>query len=205
MGWRSATGSHPGTSVTGNRAFARVLDFSNPFTTSRVRLNVTDPGTAPRVRELCLFDQPAPLFYELTGDAFPYGFPTTVNVALGKPVSVVQSNPTSGQPSYATDGEISDTSRYVAQPSAGPLAVEVNLTFPATLLEAHVYSGFQSGGADAAFHLEFYDGSSLANHPRQRLDGKCRTRPPRYLRPPRSPPATCAMSQMDSAPAALPG
>ncbi len=81
------------------------------------------------------FDQPAPLFYELTGDAFPYGFPTTVNVALGKPVSVVQSNPTSGQPSYATDGEISDTSRYVAQPSAGPLAVEVNLTFPATLLK----------------------------------------------------------------------
>ncbi|WAC19601.1 discoidin domain-containing protein [Luteolibacter sp. SL250] len=145
----------PGAAIEPNRSMGIVFQFDAPVLTTKVRLVVADT-TIIRVREVALWENPTPLFTGMTGDNLPVWHPTYANLALGKPATA-HASVNSGSANFAVDGEASDNSRLVAQPPsspAGPLHVEVDLTFPLTVAEAHVHSGAASGSADAAFHLE---------------------------------------------------
>lgn len=66
----------PGGNVTGNSAADRIIPFSSPVTTGRVRLEFTNPGTAS-VRELCIF--PA--------NTSNTGYPIGISVTGGPPIT----------------------------------------------------------------------------------------------------------------------
>jgi hypothetical protein len=145
----------PGAAIHPNRSMGTVIHFDSAVTTTKVRLVVADTAII-RVREVALWEHPTPLFTGMIGDNLPVWHPDYANLALGKPVTTV-SSVNSGSANFTVDGEAGDSSRLVAQepPSpAGPLYVEVDITFPAMVAEAHVHSGGGSGSADASFHLE---------------------------------------------------
>ncbi|HVJ46459.1 MAG TPA: discoidin domain-containing protein, partial [Luteolibacter sp.] len=143
----------PGTAINPNNSFGTILQFDAPVTTTKVRLVVADT-TIIRVREISLWENPAPLFTGLIGEQFPVWHPAYANLALGKPVAT-NGRVTSGySKNFTTDGEASEDSRVLSQPPdspAAPLWIEVNLTIPSAVTEAHIYSG---ATVDAAFHLE---------------------------------------------------
>jgi hypothetical protein len=162
----------PGASIVSNRSMGTVLQFESPVTTTKVRLVVSDSSII-RVREISLWEQPTPLFTGMIGDSLPVWHPTYANLALGKPTKVAGSV-NSGSANFTIDGEVSDNSRLVAQrPSspAGPAHVEVDLTIPATVSEAHVHTGASSGSADSAFHLEAEINGSWSTIPGTMVSG----------------------------------
>ncbi|RYD35052.1 MAG: discoidin domain-containing protein, partial [Verrucomicrobiaceae bacterium] len=132
----------PGAAIQPNRSMGTVFQFDQAVTTTKIRLVVADTAII-RVREIALWENPTPLFTGMVGDNLPIWHPDYANLALGKPVTV-HATVNSGSANFALDGEAGDDSRLVAQPPAapaGPLHVEVDLTFPATVAEAHIHSG----------------------------------------------------------------
>lgn len=149
----------PGATVQPNRSMGTIFQFASPVTTTKVRLVVADTAII-RVREVTLWEHPTPLFTGVVGDNLPVWHPAYSNLALGKPVTA-QATHNSGSPNFIVDGEVGDDSRFVARPPTspgGPLQIEIDLTTPSIVAEAHIYSGASSGSADAAFHLEAEEG-----------------------------------------------
>lgn len=160
----------PGAAIAPNGSFATILQFNSAVTTSKVRLVVADT-TVIRVREISLWENPQPLFTGITGEQFPAWHPAYANLALGKPATTNGRVTAPYSANYATDGETSDASRVLAQPPnspTGPLWVEVNLTTPATIAEAHIYS---NPPPDAAFHLEMESGGNWTTIPGSTVTG----------------------------------
>ena len=167
----------PGASITPNNSFGTVLQFSAPVTTTKIRLVINDTAII-RVREISLWENPMPLFTGMNGDGLPIWHPNYANVALGKPVTAEARVSSGYSANYAIDGEASDTSRVLAQPPnspAGPLRIEINLTAPLTIAEAHVYSGAASSTPDAAFHLESENGGTWTTIPGSTVNGNAST------------------------------
>jgi len=143
----------PGAAINPNASFGTVLQFNSAVTTSKVRLVVADTGII-RVREISLWENPQPLFTGVTGEEIPAWHPAYANLALGKPVTSNGRITDGYWTNSVIDGDASDTSRILAQPPnspAAPLWIEVNLTAPAAVAEAHIYS---NPPPDPAFHLE---------------------------------------------------
>ncbi len=163
----------PGAAVNPNNSFSTVLQFSSPVTTTKVRLVVADTSII-RIREVSLWEDPQPLFTGMTGTSLPGWHPGHTNLALGKPVTSRGRISAGSSANFTVDGEVSDTSRMVAQPPtspAGPLFLEVDLITPAAVAEAHIYSGSSSGSADAAFHLESESGGVWSTIPGSQVTG----------------------------------
>ena len=148
----------PGAAIQPNRSMGTVFQFASPVTTTKIRLVVEDT-TVIRVREIALWENPTPLFTGMVGDHLPIWHPAYMNVALGKPATA-NGSPDPGSANFATDGEVSDASRFVAQAPifpAAPLHLEIDLISPAAVAEAHIYTGGPQSDPDAAFHLEAHN------------------------------------------------
>lgn len=167
--WKSI----PGASCQPNNAMGTVIQFNAPVTTSRIRLVVPDPEII-RVREIALWENSVPLFTGMTGGFLPIWHPAYANLALGKPTTA-QARISSGcSANFAVDGEVSDSSRFLAQPPNSPLAplqLDIDLTFQATIAEAHIYSGGLGIPPDAAFHLEAENNGTWTTVPGTAITG----------------------------------
>jgi hypothetical protein len=160
----------PGATISANNSFGTILQFEAPVSTSKVRLVVNDTKVI-RVREIALWENPVPLFTGMVGDSLPIWHPPFSNHALGKPVTTNGRVSSGYSKNFAVDGEVSETSRALAQPPdspTGPLWIEVDLITPTTIAEAHIYSG---ATADSAFHLEAWVGDAWTLIPGSSVTG----------------------------------
>ncbi|MBC3881186.1 discoidin domain-containing protein [Undibacterium sp. LX40W] len=99
---------------------------------------------------------------------------SSTNVAVGKPV-VADSVLSPNVATYAVDGVISDTSRWVSANTAGPHTLEIDLGASISLNCAHVHSGYASGSAIANAKIQYWSGSSWLDVPGAAMTGNTST------------------------------
>lgn len=107
-------------------------------------------------------------------DAVKFEPVSSVNVAQGKPVTVDSTYSTYAG-ANAVDGVISDESRWLSANTAGPHTLDVDLGSAATLICAHLHTGYGSTSAVANAKLQSWTGSAWADIPGASVSGNTAT------------------------------
>ena len=107
-------------------------------------------------------------------DAVRFEPTTSVNVALGKPVTV-DSTDGANAGANAVDGVIDDSSRWLSANTPGPHTLAVDLGATSSLICAHLHTGYGSGSAVASAKLQSWSGSAWADIPGAAVSGNTGT------------------------------
>lgn len=107
-------------------------------------------------------------------DAVRFEPTTSVNVALGKPVTV-DSTDGANAGANAVDGVVDDNSRWLSTNTPGPHTLAVDLGSARSLICAHLHTGYGSGSAVASAKLQSWTGSAWADIPGAAVTGNTAT------------------------------
>ncbi len=156
----------PGSAVTGNTATEREVRFATPVTSNRFRL-YTDENGSLTIRELALFP---PHLAGAVEQGYPIGTDVHLNLAYQRS-TVGSSIYNNGFPKLATDGYVDDTSRWLCTGTPSGQTLEIDLLESSVVGSAHLYSGYQTGGALDGFRLEYWSGSAWLTIPGATISG----------------------------------